>query len=313
MMELQATRDTAKTVLDEWIKARTRKGKLSRNTVAVGIVVLDHLRNTCPVRRDDMLSSGGEVKGARSGLARVLAAYQIPPTYLKEVTTRQGPRDGEDLFRALDWGNLLVHLLPSERDQLLLEMIDSLVQVARQHLMRENIKLRLDRRQSPSAWIHSIMDSARQRSAGVVEQHLVGAKLARKFSALDIPNHPAHAGDRQTSRSGDFAISKLVFHVTASPSLGVIDKCAENAVSGLLPVLLVPRNLAVKAQALASERGIEDTLWIHSIEDFIATNVIEIATSEGKEFFEVLREIAEIYNSRLLEVETDLSLQIQLI
>jgi hypothetical protein len=36
-----------------------------------------------------------------------------------------------------------------------------------------------------------------------------------------------------------------------------------------------------------------------------------MAIEENKEFFGVLKEIIELYNTRLAEVETDLSLQIQ--
>ena len=46
-------------------------------------------------------------------------------------------------------------------------------------------------------------------------------------------------------------------------------------------------------------------------EDFIALNILKLATDENKDFFTVLKEIVEMYNRRLLEVETDLSLQIE--
>jgi len=52
-------------------------------------------------------------------------------------------------------------------------------------------------------------------------------------------------------------------------------------------------------------------LTIISIEDFVALNIIEQATEEDKDFFSVLQDIVHIYNRRLAEVETDLSLQIE--
>lgn len=312
MTDVDALREATRRHLDEWLDTCKVKGKLARSTIAMGIVVLDHLRAKCPVAESDVLSPRGEVRGARSGLARVLAAHGIPTTYLKEVTTRQAPQDAQKLFQRLEWGRPLEHLTQNDREQIIDELIELLAQIARLHLGQENIRLRIDRRESPSSWISRIMESASQRSGGVVEQHLVGAKLARRFPEISIPNHPAHAGDRQTSRSGDFTVARLVFHVTASPSLAVIDKCADNARAGLLPILVTPREMTGKARALASERGIENALSVLSIEDFLAMNVIEIATGEGKEFVEVLWEIIEIYNQRLAEVETILSLQIQL-
>ena len=128
---------------------------------------------------------------------------------------------------------------------------------------------------------------------------------------MDIPNYPAHAADRQTERAGDFAISQLVYHVTAVPSRGVLQKCAKNISAGLHPILLIPREQNAKAQILAQDEGIHGDLDIISIEDFVALNIIELATEENKDFFSVLKEIVELYNKRLSAVETDLSLQIE--
>jgi hypothetical protein len=89
-------------ILNDWIASCTRGGKVSRNTVSIGIVVLDHLRQKCPVSKDEVISQGGEVKGARSGLGAILELYGISRGYLKEVTTRQGHQDGQRLFEAFD-------------------------------------------------------------------------------------------------------------------------------------------------------------------------------------------------------------------
>lgn len=311
MKQLEQIKQKSQQALDEWIASCTRSGKVSRNTVSVGIVVIDHLRQQCPVTRDDVISPGGEVKGARSGLGNILEEYGIPRRYLKEVTTRQGHQDGQRLFELFDWGNRLAVLSPQDRDKLLLDLIGSLTDLAAQWLKRQNLKLDIDRRQAPTAWINLIVENAKQRSGGVVEQHLVGAKLERRHQALEIPNHPAHAADRQTSRAGDFAIAQLVYHVTANPSRGVIQKCAENIKIGLLPILLIPGNQEYKATALAQDEGIDKELAIVSIEAFVAMNIIELATAENKDFFGVLQDIVQIYNRRLAEVETDLSLRIE--
>lgn len=298
-------------ILNDWLASCKRAGKVSRNTVSIGIVVLDHLRQTCPVSKDKVISQGGEIKGARSGLGNILELYGISRRYLKEVTTRQGHQDGQRLFEAFDWGNNLASLSGNERDELLLGLITILAGRATEWLKRQNLKLDIDRRQSPTTWVNLIIENARQRSGGIVEQHLVGAKLEKRFQNIEIPNHPAHAGDRQTARAGDFTISKLVYHVTATPSRNVIQRCGENIRIGLFPILLVPTEQEYKATALAQDEGIDRELTIISIEDFVALNIIELATEENKEFFGVLQDIVNIYNRRLAEVETDLSLQIE--
>ncbi|MEK7324046.1 MAG: DUF4928 family protein [Chloroflexota bacterium] len=173
------------------------------------------------------------------------------------------------------------------------------------------MKFDINQRHSPSTWISTIIRNAEGYSDDVVEQHLVRAKLERRFKGISISNYPAHAGDKQTERAGDFTISKLVYHVTAAPSRNVIQKCAENLKVGLLPILLIPREQENKALILAQDEGIDGDIAIISIENFVALNIIELATEENKDFFSVLKEIVAIYNKRLSEVETDLSLQIE--
>lgn len=298
-------------ILAKWLESCTRNNKISRNTVAMGIVVIDHLKRNCPVSSNDVISQGGEVNGARSGLGKILESYEIPTSYLKEITTRQGHQDGQRLFEMFEWGNKFTKHTTQERDVLLLELIDTLRNLANDWLKRQNLKLDLDRRQAPATWINVIVENAKGRSGGIVEQQLVGAKLARRFRGIDIPNHPAHAGDKQTERMGDFTISNLVYHVTAAPSRNVLQKCADNLKAGFHPILLIPREQENKVRVLAQDEGIDQQLTIISIESFIALNIIELATDENKDFFSVLKEIVEIYNARLSAVETDLSLQIE--
>lgn len=309
--QVDRVKQQSRQVLSNWLKSCTRRGKISRNTVAVGIVVLDHLRRACPILRADVISQGGEVGGARSGLGTILESYSIPSTYLKEVTTRQGHQDGQRLFEEFEWGRNLAEISAGEREELMLELIGNLRTQADEWLGRQNLKLDIDRRQAPITWVNIIVENAKGHSGGIVEQQLVGAKLARRFREIDIPNHPAHAGDKQTERAGDFAISHLVYHVTSAPSRDVLQKCARNIKVGLHPVLLVPCEQKNKAQILAQDEGIDKYLNIISIEDFVALNIIELAAEENKDFFSILTEIVEIYNKRLAEVETDLSLQIE--
>lgn len=309
--QIEAVKQQSRQILEEWLETCTRRNRIARNTVATGIVVLDHLRRACPVLRSEAISQGGEVSGARSGLGAILESYGIPSSYLKEVTTRQGHQDGQRLFEQFEWGKRLAEVPDDAREELLLNLIEGLRCLANEWLERQNLKLDIDRRQAPTTWVNVIVENAKGRSGGIVEQQLVGAKLARRFKGIDIPNHPAHAGDRQTEREGDFAISQLVYHVTSAPSRDVLQKCVRNVKVGLYPILLIPREQENRARILAQDEGIDKELAIISIEDFVALNIIELATEEGKDFFAVLKEIVEIYNRRLAEVETDLSLRIE--
>jgi hypothetical protein len=299
------------TILENWLISCTRGKKISRNTVCIGIVVLDHLRQKSPASREEVVSSGGEIKGARSGLGNILEKYEVPRHYLKEVTTRQAHQDGQRLLDNFQWGAYFGSVAEPNREQLMLELIQRLVTEANSWLKQQNLKLEIDRRQSPTTWIHLIVESAKQRSGGIVEQHLVGAKLEKRFPDLEVSNHPAHAADMQTARGGDFMVNGVIYHVTATPGAGVIQKCASNIKTGSFPILLVPKAQEYRALALAQEVGIEKELAIIAIEDFIALNIIEMAVEQKTDFFSMMQEIVQTYNKRLAEVETDLSLQIE--
>lgn len=173
-----------------WLKSRERAKKISRNTIAVGIVVLDHLRRECPTRPDRLFSSGGELRGARSGLQETFRRYGIPPKLLKEATGRQAAPDARALAEALRYGQDLVPLDPTAREEQLQKGLALLIAKAHDWLNRQPIKVNCDRQQSPAFWIASILEKAKGRSGGVVEQHLVGAKLQRRHPEIAIPTTP---------------------------------------------------------------------------------------------------------------------------
>jgi hypothetical protein len=176
--------------------------------------------------------------------------------------------------------------------------------------MRINI-LDLNRRHSLSSWVHTIIEDAKSCSDEAVERQFIGAVLERRFKGLVILNRAAQVSGHQTTQAGDFQISRVVFHVTSSPSRNVIQKCAENIRAGLHPMLLVPAEQGDKARILAQDEGVDKELSIISMETFITLNIIELATDENKDFLGVLNEIVEIYNRRLAIVESNPSLQIQ--
>jgi hypothetical protein len=303
--------DVARVVTD-WLESCRRKKKISRNTYAVGLVVLDRLRATCPLDPQDAVSIGGEIKGARSALPATLEKYEIPRTYLKETTTRQSSHDGIRLFEALEYGRALAGLPADARDRVLREGIGVLTEGINAWFLRQHLKVQCARTNSPAAWIGSIIAQAKGKSGGVVEQHLVGAKLAERFSGTEVQNHPGHAGDLQTNRQGDFVVGSTVYHVTAAPGEAVIDKCRANVDQGYHPCLVVPSSSVVAARQLASNRDVDEQITIIAIEDFLALNIMEMAEGEQPRFLEILGRIVETYNRRLAEVETDMSLRIEI-
>jgi hypothetical protein len=255
---------------------------------------------------------GGEIKGARSSLPATLEKYGVTRPYLREVTTRQGHQDGQRLLQALDYGNLLRDYSDGPRDLLLLQGIEFLIAGINAWFDRQHLKIQCPRTKSPTAWVGSIIAQAKGRSGGVVEQHLIGAKLKERFPQADVANFAGHAADAQTSRHGDFIVGSTVYHVTAAPSPNVIEKCKANIAQGFHPCLLGPFDKLDAARQLASLEALEDQITIVSIEHFVALNVMELADGEQSRFLDVLSRIVRTYNERLKEVETDMSLRIEL-
>lgn len=301
-----------KSIVTEWLSSRRRQNKISRNTIAVGIVVLDHFLKEGPSERGRLFSSGGELRGSRSGLSNVLKRHGIPSNFLKEATTRQAHQDARVLAEALDYGKSLAKLEEASRQEQLEQGIEVFRAEANLWLSKQPIKISCDREQSPAVWIASIFEKARGRSGGIVEQHLVGAKLQRRHPDIRVPNHPSHAADLQTGRTGDFTLKETSYHVTATDGKEAIQRCKENIESGVHPVLLVPRQLLVRASVHAENAGIQNRLSLLALEDFITQNIIELSTAGQADFFATLKTIVDEYNRRLEEVETDLSLKIEI-
>jgi len=299
-------------ILDEWLKSCTRRGKLSRNTIAVGIVVLDSLRVKCPLERSEILSAGGEIKGARSGLPKVLGKYGLS-AFLKEATTRQVHQDGQKLLHALGFGKIFASQTDVQRDDALQELINVLTREASKWLARQNLKIACARDRSPRAWIGEILTQAQGRSGGRVEQHLVGAKLTEVYPGMDIPVLPGAAGDAQTGRAGDFQIGTTVFHVTAAPGDAVVRKAETNHKAGLHPVLLVPKREEARANFVVEHLGMADRVTVLAIEDFFSVNIVEKSKGQRHVFVETLKRIIREYNRRIEQAETDKSLRIDII
>jgi hypothetical protein len=174
------------------------------------------------------------------------------------------------------------------------------------------LKLRCDHLQSPATWIDSILVAAELRSFGVVEWHLIGATLQQRHPGITIPNNPGHAADAQTGRSGDFPLKDISYHVTATDGKEATERCKQNIEAGVHPVLLVPRRYLENARARADVVGILPRVSVLAIEDFIAQNIIEMSTGQQQDFFSTLKAIIDEYNRRLEQVETDMSLKIEL-
>lgn len=187
----------------------------------------------------------------------------------------------------------------------------TMVARAKDSVGRQSLTISCDRQSSPLVWISEILSKTRGSSRDTVQHCLVGATLEARHPNLEVPNFPGHAADVQTKRSGDFPLETVSYHVTATDGKEAIPRCKDNVETGVHPVLLVPRQHLARASWRAENEGIANRISILAIEDFITQNIIEMSTETGEDFFTTLRTIVSEYNRRLEEVETDLSLKIE--
>ncbi|MBN1318240.1 MAG: DUF4928 family protein [Anaerolineales bacterium] len=174
------------------------------------------------------------------------------------------------------------------------------------------MKLLINSEKSLITCIDAILDYAKGRSDEIVEKQLIWAILRKLFKGKSVLIHSFSSEDRRIDLGDDFFISKLVYHIASAPSRDVLHRCANNINLGLLPTLLVPKEQINRVQVLAQDEGIDKYMIIMSIENFVALHIIQFAAEEKKDVFSVMNEIIEIYNKRLAEVETDISLRIDI-
>jgi len=109
-----------------------------------------------------------------------------------------------------------------------------------------------------------------------VLQHLVGAKLELVLGR-EIKAHGAFVADSATGRPGDYRVEDVVIHVTTSPGEGLLRKCADNLENGLRPLVITTfRNVPV-ADALAENAGLAGRVEVFDVEQFVASNILELS------------------------------------
>jgi hypothetical protein len=167
--------------------------------------------------------------------------------------------------------------------------------------------------ESVTAYISRLLD-AHQSNPGAVLQHLVGAKLERRFvdRPLAIEHHSSATADIQTGRRGDFEIGTTVFHVTKRATDDHYRKARQNAQSGRKVYLLVPDSVLRATKDLADNLspGFCREVDVFSIEQFVAQNLDEMAIFDKSEALRQLILLLDKYNELIDAYENDRSLKI---
>jgi hypothetical protein len=146
---------------------------------------------------------------------------------------------------------------------------------------------------------------------GAVLHHLIGTKLALKYGDDRVPPRSYSTADAPTQTAADYVVGSISFHVTTSPSEGLMEKCRANIGSRLRPVVIVPSARLPAAQQIAEMAGILERVEIYGAEQFLSANIYEKAGLGETDPGEELETLKDKYNERVALVETDLSLQIE--
>lgn len=180
---------------------------------------------------------------------------------------------------------------------------------------KQRLEVEIDPDKPVAAVVTDILNAAAQRAdtpTGDVLQHLVGAKLQLRFPDAEIGVDKANAADQQTDREGDFQIGSTAFHVTVAPMEKLIARCISNKREGYRPVILTPawRVSAARTMLEIADQGMAAKVGVVAAEEFIGTNIEEIAIYDSDAIRRSVADLIRAYNERIDAIETDKSLMI---
>ena len=149
--------------------------------------------------------------------------------------------------------------------------------------------------------------------AGIVLQHLVGAKLDLILpEEKKVPHHGANVADSPTSRAGDFVLDDVAIHVATAPSETLIRKCKDNIEAGLRPIIVTIAASRAGIESIAKGFDVEDHIDVIEAEQFVATNILKWSQFVEKAQREEVVRLISKYNEIVESVETDPSLLIKM-
>lgn len=303
-------------IIKDWWETHSTK---ARGDIAGGLVLLERLRKNFSLDiNDHKTDNGDQLRGlSAENVNRILQTFGENRALLKV-----GGRSNRGLMKKIaplldaikNSGMRELPFMSPKREHELRAMQRFLAARATEQLNAKKIAFEYNAGATSHKIISAILEvAAARQKAGDVAEYLVGAKLALRFPRLEIRNAPASAPDDQAKESGDFQIHDSVFHVSVSPNAGHYKKCEDNLNNGLRPFLLVPAGkLSAVRDYLQLNTNMESRTAVESVESFVSQNIEELSEFSGGKIGGGLVRLIETYNRRVEEVETNLSLQIEI-
>ncbi|WP_327141280.1 DUF4928 family protein [Nocardia sp. NBC_01327] len=310
--------------IQPWYEAnRSAKGTVDSNVMCAGLYITEFLAGAFPLK-PQIYAAESQVRGASGAKAKaILADHGETRKFTSEGgrTSRFTIRHAEKMADTVNSVGAAagVGTLNSEDLHNLAWLLQEWF-VARVRddffAKKKKISAIIDPQWSVCAVVEELIAAGRERggnAAGAIVQHLVGAKLKIRFPEQGINVESYTTADLQTNRAGDYQIGTTAIHVTMAPGIKVFEeRCVENLRQGFRPRVLVPKDQIDRAHVHAEDAKILNKVAIQSIEDFVGTNIEEVAGFEQENVRIELRRLLELYNSRIEQAESDLSLKIEI-
>ena len=314
-MNIREPYDKAFSALKLWFDSYRPAPDVEPNTyvMCAGLAVLKRMRSAYPLTRPDYVTSGNQLRTSGSLIRSILERNGEERRFTSEGgrTTRAAVPAAEELATTLNETSALAGLPKQQREQVIDELQAWLVERVGEYLDQQAIEVEVNL-QKPSPQIVADILEAAGPKAGAVAQHLVGAKLAVRYPALEIENYSYTTADQQLGRPGDFMVGDTAFHVTISPMPTVLEKCKDNLRNGYRSMLLVPDLRLQAARQMAETIDVQDRVGILAVESFVGQNIEELGGFGKGELGKGFRTLLENYNRRVEAIEIDRSLLIRL-
>jgi hypothetical protein len=157
-------------------------GLVHRSWLLVLLTILDHVQKAgAELSEDDIYTYDYTLQGSRGATARLVAKHSFPDLGMKKegVTTRGAP--GLRFFKAVQGGAILKELDNGLQERFLKEAIDLLRTEARKVEEQPYLELPYSAFENAGTFLRALLDAAKKRSQGRVEQAVVEAKLQLRF------------------------------------------------------------------------------------------------------------------------------------
>lgn len=292
----------------------TQARMTGKGALCVALVVTRHaMKMGLPLDPDKLLTDkSGQVLGLGKGAVQsILAEHGI-----KRVLAEEGGRTSRGSIGNMRvYVGLLNDIVKTSDD---LEFIEAWwIGKVKAFFEAKPMIFSLDAKSSLRAAVRNLLRQAEQHQKrdsgtmflGAVLQHLVGAKLELVLGRA-VECHGAFVSDSVTDRPGDYLIEDIVIHVTTCPGEALLRKCTDNLDHGLRPLIITTfRNVAV-ADTMAENVGISGRVEIFDVEQFVASNILELSKFKAAGRRLTVKELITHYN-QLAECENNPALLIK--